>query len=143
MASCNVTLNSGFMKIYLVEDSELIRARLRHIVDEVPGATVVGESDNEEHAVARIALTRPDVVVLDLRLARGSGFELLRRIRPLWRDLRIIVLTFNSAPPYRRQCKALGADLFLDKARDIEHLAAHLAARQPIAPTYELNSRKQ
>ncbi|HJV49927.1 MAG TPA: response regulator transcription factor [Noviherbaspirillum sp.] len=118
------------MKIFLVEDSDMILGHLRRTVSEVPGAAVIAEAAGQDDAIAGIAAHCPDVVILDLALAAGSGIEVLRRIRPLHPALRIIVLTNKNAPQYRSKCLALGADLFLDKSRDFETLAQHLAALQ-------------
>lgn len=119
------------MKIFLVEDSDVILAHLRRIVSEIPGAEVIAEANSQDDAIAGIEASRPDVVILDLTLARGNGIEVLRRVRPRWPALRIIVLTNKSAPQYRNTCLALGADAFLDKSRDFEDLALHLAMPQP------------
>jgi DNA-binding NarL/FixJ family response regulator len=116
-----------FMKIFLAEDSEPVLARLRRMVSEIPGAAVLAEARGQDEAIAGIAATRPDIVILDLRLAQGSGIEVLRRIRPLRPELRIIVLTSQGAAQYRDSCMALGADLFLDKVYDVERLPHHLA----------------
>lgn len=116
------------MKIFLVEDSEVILAHLRHIVSEMPGAVVLGEASRQDDAVAGIAATRPDVVILDLGLAQGNGIEVLRHVRSLQPALQFIVLSNKAAEQYRNRCLDLGAHLFLDKARDLENLPRHLAA---------------
>ncbi len=122
------------MKIFLVEDNDVILTRLRNTIAEVPGAEVIAEADQQDEAVAGIEAARPDVVILDLTLARGNGIEVLRRIRPLRPNLRIIVLTNKSDPAYRSRCMALGADLFLDKTREFEQLPRHLAAFTSLMP---------
>jgi DNA-binding NarL/FixJ family response regulator len=116
------------MKIFLVEDSETILVHLRRTVAEVQGASVIGEANEQDDAVAGITATCPDVAILDLTLARGNGIEVLRHVRPLRPEMRIIVLSNKSAPAYRNTCLGLGADLYLDKTRDFEDLPRHLAA---------------
>jgi DNA-binding NarL/FixJ family response regulator len=116
------------MKVFLVEDSEIILAYLRRMVAEVPGAVVQGEASRQDDAVAGIVATTPDVVILDLALAQGNGIEVLRRVRPLQPDVTIIILTNKCAAQYRSRCLALGADHVLDKSHDMEILPRHLAA---------------
>jgi DNA-binding NarL/FixJ family response regulator len=117
-----------FMKIFLVEDGELILGYLRRMLSEVPGAALLGEARGQDEAIAGIEATRPDIVILDLALAQGSGIEVLRRIKPARPELRVIVLTSHSEPQYRDRCRALGAEAFLNKALDFESLPQHLLA---------------
>ncbi|HEX6530957.1 MAG TPA: response regulator, partial [Burkholderiales bacterium] len=66
------------MQVFLVEDSPLIRDRLLALLGSVPGAQVCGHANNAGAAVREILATRPDVVVLDIALADGTGFDVLR-----------------------------------------------------------------
>lgn len=116
------------MKVFLVEDSPVIRERLREAVALVDGAEVVVEAETELEAVRGILERRPDVVVLDLALAKGSGVEVLRQVKAAQPAIKVIVLTNKTEPQYRNRCMALGADRFLDKARDFGKLGMHLAA---------------
>lgn len=115
------------MKIFLVEDSGVILAYLRQVVSEIADAEVMAEAASQEAAIAGISLMQPDVAILDLTLASGSGIEVLRHIKRRHPVIKAIVLTNRSEAPYRDRCMALGADLFLDKSRDFEQLKQHLA----------------
>ena len=116
------------MKIFLVEDSDVILAHLRCVVSEIAGAEVLAHADNQDAAIAGIAALRPDVAILDLTLASGSGIDVLRHIKQQRPEIKAVVLSNRSEPPYRKRCMALGADLFLDKSRDFERLKQHLLA---------------
>ncbi len=63
---------------------------------------------------------QPDLVLLDLSLAPGSGINVLRQARAEGLHCKIIVLTHQPLDAYRRQCEALGADGFHDKGADLE-----------------------
>jgi DNA-binding NarL/FixJ family response regulator len=115
------------MKVFLVEDSLAIRERLRYMVG-AAGSEVVGEASGEAEAVAGVTATRPDLVVLDLCLASGSGVEALKRIKDGYPALRVVVLTNHVDPQYRKRCDELGADYFLDKSKEFSKLPALLAA---------------
>lgn len=69
-----------------------------------------------------ITKLQPDVVILDLELATGSGLEVLRFIRQSKRKTLVIVLTNLSHPHYRRKCLAEGADYILDKSVEFEEV---------------------
>jgi len=114
------------MKIFLVEDSRVVRERLRGMATCIPGIALAGETDNEEDAIREIIATLPDVVILDLYLADGSGLGVLRRIRLQPFAIKMIVLTNHSNPCYRDTCVNLGADYFLDKTHEISQLESLL-----------------
>lgn len=110
------------MKILLVEDSQVIRERLRTLISEISGAELVAEVDGQDEAVRDILVLRPDVVVLDLKLANGSGMEVLRMVKAQLPIVIVIVLTNYGYPQYRKKCLELGADHFMDKSKDVGSL---------------------
>ena len=120
------------MKLLLVEDSRILRERLRALIGAVHGAIVVAEADAEADARERIDACRPDVVVLDLRLRAGSGLSVLEYLKASHPDVIVIVLTNYGHAEYRAKCLNLGADYFFDKSRDIDAfsgLLGELSAR--------------
>ena len=116
------------MKVFLVEDSLMIRERLRSMIASIPSIELVGEAGNEIDAVRGICRSCPDVVVLDLTLEKGNGMEVLRRAKEQALPGLVIVLTNYSYPQYLKKCMALGADYFLDKSREIEKLSELLVS---------------
>jgi DNA-binding NarL/FixJ family response regulator len=110
------------MKVFLVEDSQAVRERIRGMLACIPDIELVAEADNEDDAMQGICTVLPDVVILDLTLAGGSGISVLRRIRLQPLTVRVVVLTNSAAPAYREKCIELGADYFLDKTHEIPQL---------------------
>lgn len=110
------------MKVFLVEDSKVVRERLRDMMAGIAGVELVAEVDNEDDAMRDICAVLPDVVILDLTLVGGSGMEVLRRIRLQPLSMLVIVLTNYSQPQYQKKCLELGADYFLDKTKQISEL---------------------
>lgn len=106
------------MKILLVEDSRVLRERVRALIGEIPDAVLVGETDNEADAVRYLDEHRPDTVVLDLKLKSGSGLSVLEHITALYPAVTVIVLTNYGQAEYREKCMALGARYFFDKSMD-------------------------
>ena len=90
----------------MVEDSAPVRKRLVALLRTVAGA------------VAGVAETDADAVLLDLQLADGSGLDVLTAIKPQHRKRRVIVLSNFSSLQHQRASLAHGADLFLDKSQE-------------------------
>ncbi|MFG6461762.1 response regulator [Roseateles sp. DXS20W] len=116
------------MNIFLVEDAVSIRRLLVRRLETLPGMRVVGEAAGERQALALIKWTQPDVVLVDLSLASGSGLGLVRQLRGAGFAGRIAVLTAQDLDAYRRACLDAGADAFYDKASGLETLFGDLAA---------------
>ena len=110
------------MKVFLVEDSLAVRERLRGMIACIPGIELVGEAAKEDDAMREIGASLPDVVILDLTLASGSGFGVLRRIRLQPLNMRVIVLSNFTDPRCREKCITSGADYFFDKTNEITKL---------------------
>lgn len=121
--NCN-SLVGDDMKVFVVEDSAAVRERLIEMIREVEGIEVVGEADRFETAVAGIMNTRPDVVILDIRLAddAGSGIDVLNKVRKALPGIRAIVLSIYATPQHMKASADAGAEYFLDKSVDFERI---------------------
>ncbi|MDI4632587.1 response regulator [Pelomonas sp. V22] len=115
------------MNIFLVEDSPSIRRLLVRRLDSMNGMRVVGEATGEAQALALIEWTHPDMVLLDLSLASGSGLQVLGQLRKSGFKGRVAVLTSQALDAYRDACMQAGADAFYDKASGLETLFSDLA----------------
>ncbi|CAN5245682.1 response regulator transcription factor [soil metagenome] len=79
--------------VFLVDDHEIVRRGIADLVNLERDLEVVGEAATVDRTLAKIAATRPDVAVLDVRLPDGSGIDLCRDIRSAHPDTRCIILT--------------------------------------------------
>ncbi|HET9664639.1 MAG TPA: response regulator transcription factor [Burkholderiales bacterium] len=111
------------MKIFVVEDSAAIRERLVEMIDEIDGFAVVGVAATYGEAVSGIARTRPDVAILDIQLASGSGIDALAEAKRWQPGLRAIILTNYATPQHEKAAVDAGAEYFLDKSADFEKIA--------------------
>jgi two-component system OmpR family response regulator len=123
------------LRVFLVEDSEVILERLIESISSLSGVNVVGHADTEAGALIALQKTPCDVVVLDLQLRDGHGFNVLKALRasPETPRLTIIVLTNFASAQYRRHSVEMGADYFFDKSREYDRVDAvleKLAARR-------------
>jgi len=81
------------IKVLLVDDQSLFREGLRTLLEVQPDFAIVGEAANGEEALRMAAATRPDVVLMDLRMPVMDGVLATRRLRDLFQNIRVIVLT--------------------------------------------------
>jgi DNA-binding NarL/FixJ family response regulator len=77
----------------LVDDHAVVREGLAAVLGRCTGLEVVGEAGSAAEAIEVADRTRPDVVVMDIRMPGGSGIEACREIVSRWPDVRILVLT--------------------------------------------------
>ena len=112
------------MKIFVVEDSAAVRERLIEMINEVEDAEVVGEAETCDTAVAGIINSRPDVAILDIRLAddTGSGIDVLNRVRRQLPGMKAIVLSNYTSPQHIKAGADAGADYVLDKSEEFERI---------------------
>ncbi|WP_251496797.1 response regulator transcription factor, partial [Actinacidiphila cocklensis] len=69
------------IRVFLVDDHEVVRRGVHDLLDAEPDIEVVGEAGTADHAVARGPALRPDVAVLDVRLPDGDGISVCRELR--------------------------------------------------------------
>jgi DNA-binding NarL/FixJ family response regulator len=81
------------VRIFLLDDHEIVRRGLRELFETQDDLEVVGEASNAEEAMTRVPPTRPDVAVLDVRLPGTSGIEVCRDLRAELPELRCLMLT--------------------------------------------------
>jgi len=116
------------LRVYVVEDSAIIRKRLIDSLNALGHLDVVGYADSEDEALEAIGSVQPDVIITDIRLKRGNGIEVVRQVRAddLAPRPKVFVLTNYDYPEYRAQCEAAGADAFFDKSAEYNLLLSTL-----------------
>lgn len=81
------------MRVFLLDDHEVVRRGLKELLEADGSLEVVGEAESVEQALARIPPTKPDVAVLDVRLPDGDGIEVCRDVRSRHPEIRCLMLT--------------------------------------------------
>jgi DNA-binding NarL/FixJ family response regulator len=81
------------VRVFLVDDHEVVRRGVTEVLEDDPGITVAGEAGSVAEALARIPAVRPDLVLIDMRLPDGDGAELCRGLRERVPGVRCLVLT--------------------------------------------------
>lgn len=86
-------MSSDKIRVYLLDDHEVVRQGLRYLLESAGDIEIVGESGSAVDAAARIPALRPHVAVLDGRLPDGSGIEVCRTIRAVDPSIQALILT--------------------------------------------------
>ena len=159
------------IRVVLADDQALVRAGFRALLDAEPDIEVVGEAGDGAHAVRLARQTRPDVVLMDIRMPGLDGLAATREIvaDPALADVRIVVLTTFELDEYVAEALRSGAAGFLVKnteptelirgvqvvaagdgllspsvtRRVIEQFAAHSANPAPPADVTRLTDRER
>lgn len=84
------------VRVFLLDDHEIVRRGLRDLLDTEDDLIVVGEASTAEQALQRVPATNPDVAVLDVRLPDGNGVEVCRELRSRNPQLQCLMLTSFS-----------------------------------------------
>jgi len=109
-------------QVLIIDDSLQIRERIAALLAESPKIRIAGQAGNGCDALDAVQRLKPDTVILDIRLPDQSGIELLKTFKECYPEMTVIMLTNLDDARYRRQCRHLGADHFLNKTIDFEKI---------------------
>ncbi|MEK0097207.1 response regulator transcription factor [Streptomyces sp. A475] len=93
MAEARTFTEQNPIRVFLVDDHEVVRRGLSDLLNAEADISVVGDAENMEHALARGPALRPDVAVLDVRLPDGDGVRVCRELRSQMPELACLMLT--------------------------------------------------
>lgn len=119
------------IKVLLVDDHELVRTGLRHILEGMSDIKVVGEARSGEDAIAQAKALSPDIILMDINMPGIGGIEATRRVRRLHPEIQVIAVTVHSDAPFPAQLHDAGALGYLTKGCPAEELqeALHTVMR--------------
>jgi PAS domain S-box-containing protein len=117
------------LRVLLVDDHRVMRQGLAMLLAEEPDLAVVGEADNGEQAVQRVAECRPDVVVMDVSMPVMDGIEATQIIKREWPEVRVVGLSMFDEAELARDMLEAGADAYLPKAGPPQDLLAAIRRR--------------
>ena len=110
------------VRVVLVDDEAMVRVGLRMVLSSEPDIEVVGEAQDGGEAVDVVGATRPDVVLMDIRMPRVDGLEGSRRVLEAHPGVRVIVLTTFDEDEYVETALRNGVSGFLLKVAPPERL---------------------
>ena len=103
------------ISVLLVEDHQIVRQGLRLLIEAQPNLKVIGEVSNGKDAIAAILESNPDVVVFDISMPEMNGIEMVKELRRLQNNCRLLALTANSDRAYLTALIQLGISGYLLK----------------------------
>ncbi|MGI9539088.1 MAG: response regulator [Miltoncostaeaceae bacterium] len=127
------------IRVLIVDDHQVVRIGMRQLLASSAGFRVVGEAGTAEEAVQMAAQTRPDVVLMDVRLPDGTGVEACRKIKAQDQEIRVVMLTSYSDEEAIVGAVMAGASGYLLKQADAERLTE--AIREAAAGESTLDPR--
>jgi DNA-binding NarL/FixJ family response regulator len=105
------------VRVLIADDSFVVRSGLRNFVESIPDMDVVGEAASGNEAVAVASQTKPDVVLMDLRMRDGDGISATKQISDTLPATRTLVVTWSDEPDHVRDAYAAGAHGYLIHGR--------------------------
>jgi len=109
-------------RVFLVDDHPVVLSGIRAMVEAQSDLQVAGVAGNVESALAGLAQTSPDIVVIDVSLPGSSGIVLVDQMRVLFPKIAALALTLHEEPAYVRQLLQAGARGFILKRSAAEEL---------------------
>jgi len=112
------------IRTLIADDHALVRAGIRALVEKIKGVLVVGEAGKGSEVLKLINQLKPDLVLLDITMPDGSGFDVLQQVTKKHSGIRVIVLTVHEASEYAMRAMREGAVGFLPKSAastELEH----------------------
>ncbi|MFD8785544.1 response regulator [Kitasatospora sp. NPDC059599] len=93
MTESSAAGTNGSVRVFLLDDHEVVRRGVHDLLDAEPDLQVIGEAATVEQALTRVPALRPDVAVLDMRLPDGDGVTVCRELRSRMPELACLILT--------------------------------------------------
>lgn len=97
------------LRILIVDDHEVVRSLLRHLLEAESGWEVCGEASDGDEAVERSRALHPDIVVMDAVMPRCNGFDATREIVRSTPEIPVVITTLYEYPEILRQAQSAGA----------------------------------
>lgn len=131
------------VKVLLADDHPVVRGGMRNFLEREADLSIVGEAEDGLQAVQLAEKLLPDVIVLDMMMPRLNGLEVLRQLSKRLANVRIIILSMQSADPYVTQALKAGAAGYVlkDSAPDelVKAIRQVLSGQRYLSP--QLNER--
>lgn len=115
-------------RVLIADDHPVVRGGLAALLETIPGIEVIGQVGDGDAAVREVALQRPEVVVMDLRMSGTSGVEATRRITAEYPGTAVLVLTMFDEDALISEALAAGARGYLLKGAEQEEIVRGIRA---------------
>jgi len=113
-------------RVFVVDDHPIVRQGLALLIDQEPDLVVCGAAEEAGSALAAIAESRPDILVIDISLPGRDGIDLLKTIRSVNSSLPILVLSMHDESTYAERALRAGANGYIMKQEATENVLVAL-----------------
>jgi DNA-binding NarL/FixJ family response regulator len=113
---------SGPRRVLILDDHPVVRQGIKLMINVEPDMTIVGEAQTESEALLLVRELLPDAVIVDLSLAQGNGFNVVRDVSAHFPEIRILVLSMHDEAIYAERLLAEGASGYIMKQAATEQL---------------------
>ena len=112
------------VRVFIVDDSAPLTEVLAELIAEPGRVEIAGTADSAPSAIEAIRGARADVVIVDLQLKEGTGFDVVKAVRgfPGAENTVIVLFTNHLSREFQKRASEVGADFFLDKSKDHEKI---------------------
>lgn len=110
------------INVLLVDDHDLVRTGVRKILDDASGIKVIAEASTGEEAVKLARKSRPNVVIMDVKMPGIGGFEATRKLLRIDPDIKVLILTVCENDLYPARLLQAGASGYLTKGTSTDEL---------------------
>jgi len=104
------------IRVLIADDHALVRAGIRALVEKIDDVVVVGEAGTGSEALDLLRQFKPNLMLLDITMPDGGGFEVLDQVTKKYPEIKVIVLTVHEAGEYAIRALREGAAGFLPKS---------------------------
>ncbi|GAB4575709.1 MAG: response regulator transcription factor [Anaerolineae bacterium] len=116
------------IRVLLVDDHQVVRRGIREFLEEPGDIQVIAEAENAAQALALAASTKPDVIVLDIKLPDQSGIEVARIVRAQSPAVGVLILTAYDDDPYVEAALEANVNGYVMKSADAGEIIAAVRA---------------
>ncbi len=110
------------MKLFIADDSKVLRDHLSEMLSDIEGVEIVGEAINTSDAIDLIRKKTPDIAIVDIRMPGKGGIFVLEEVKKTNPEIIIIIFTNYPYHQYRDAAYEMGADYFFDKSGEMEKM---------------------
>jgi len=114
--------SANLKKVFLVEDHPVYAEGLMEILKGEPGLAICGHAVSAEDALREIPGLKPDLVLVDITLPGMSGLDLIKRLRPKYPAIKLLVISMREEQLYAARVLRAGGDGYVMKQQDPEEI---------------------